>query len=203
MMKAVIFDLWYTLAYLEGLEQQEQHLETILGEHYGAYRDEFVAWHEDKRTKDEFFHDVQKKLGLSDAVVDKVKAEHGLPQFLYEDVKPALERLKEKGYKLAIVSNSPPTTKERFARFELDSYFDALIWSFDYGVRKPNAKIFHAALERLGVQAEEAIFIGDSKDKDVEGAQAVGMQAFLLDRRNKYPKEKSLSSLNDLFEYLG
>jgi FMN phosphatase YigB (HAD superfamily) len=42
-------------------------------------------------------------------------------------------------------------------------------------------------LDRLGVEAEAAAMVGDSVEDDVEGARALGMRAFLLDREDRYP----------------
>ena len=53
------------------------------------------------------------------------------------------------------------------------------------------------ALERLGVQPEEAAMVGDSLEDDVEGARALGMRAFLVDRENRFPEVEG--RLRDLY----
>jgi putative hydrolase of the HAD superfamily len=50
------------------------------------------------------------------------------------------------------------------------------VFSSEIGVRKPRPEIFHAALQRLGVAAEDALFVGDRLGADVRGARAVGMR---------------------------
>ncbi len=52
--------------------------------------------------------------------------------------------------------------------------------SEDIGWRKPHKRIFRAALERLHVEANETIFIGDSPVEDIEGAKEVGMKAIFV-----------------------
>ena len=56
-----------------------------------------------------------------------------------------------------------------------------------HGKTKPHPAIFQAALDELGVSAEEAVMVGDSPEDDVEGARALGMRAFLVDRDDRFP----------------
>jgi putative hydrolase of the HAD superfamily len=58
----------------------------------------------------------------------------------------------------------------------LVEYFDPIIVSGDFGYRKPDARLYQTALDRLGVRAEEAIFIGNDRYRDVFGARQVGMK---------------------------
>ena len=53
--------------------------------------------------------------------------------------------------------------------------------------RSPHPTIFQAALDALGVQAAEAVMVGDSLEEDVAGARALGMRAILIDRENRHP----------------
>ena len=58
----------------------------------------------------------------------------------------------------------------------LYKYFDAIIFSGDYGYRKPDARLFRKALEILHVLPEEALFVGNDWYRDIFGAQQVGMK---------------------------
>ena len=60
--------------------------------------------------------------------------------------------------------------------------FDAVVYSAAVGVEKPDPRIFLHALERLGVEPEDAVHVGDSAREDVEGALAAGMEALHLVR---------------------
>ena len=53
---------------------------------------------------------------------------------------------------------------------------------------KPSPSIFLAALELLGVEPEAAVMVGDSPLDDVEGARALGMRAYLIDREGRFPE---------------
>ena len=79
-------------------------------------------------------------------------------------------------FKVAILSNAWSDTREEFSqRFGLDRLADAMIISAEEGVAKPDPRIYHIAVERLGVRAEAAVFVDDLPE-NVQGAQAVGMR---------------------------
>jgi putative hydrolase of the HAD superfamily len=59
---------------------------------------------------------------------------------------------------------------------ELAGRLDVVVFSSEVGVRKPRPEIFHAALERLGVTPDRALFVGDRLNADVRGAHDVGMR---------------------------
>ena len=104
---------------------------------------------------------------------------------LYDDVLPVLEELRAHGLKIGLVSNGARDLDEFLAHHALD--VDAALGSRSHGWTKPHPSIFVAALERLGVAAEETAMVGDSPDDDIEGARSLGMQAFLLDREGRHP----------------
>ena len=105
---------------------------------------------------------------------------------LYEDALPVLEELRTLGLKLALVSNGARNLEEFVAHHRLD--VDAAVGSREHGWTKPHETIFRAALERLDVEPEDAAMVGDSVEDDVEGARALGMRAFLVDRENRFPE---------------
>jgi putative hydrolase of the HAD superfamily len=96
-----------------------------------------------------------------------------------------LERL-HKRYRLAVVSNMSFSEAIFQSLKELDvcKHFDAVVVSGVLGWRKPSPRIFQAALKALDVEAEEAVFVGDSPVADVEGAKKVGMKTVLVVEKN-------------------
>jgi HAD superfamily hydrolase (TIGR01549 family) len=105
---------------------------------------------------------------------------------LYDDALPVLGVLREHGLKLGLVSNTGRDLGEFVAHHRLD--VDAAIGSRAHGKTKPDPTIFRATLELLGAEPSEAAMVGDSLQDDVEGARALGMRAFLLDRENRHPE---------------
>lgn len=107
-----------------------------------------------------------------------------------------LDTLKKAGYKIGLVSNGIYSTefvRAILQQMGISSYFDAVIVSSDFGLRKPRPEIFLAACQALAVTPEETAFVGDSLKKDILGAKQVGMLAILFDPKSS----KKRSSLAD------
>jgi putative hydrolase of the HAD superfamily len=94
--------------------------------------------------------------------------------------RPMLAELKRRGLKLAVISNWDQRLPLLLERLDLAAPFDTFAISAIVGAEKPHPRIFESALAALGVAAEEALHVGDSRRDDIEGAQGVGMQALLL-----------------------
>lgn len=85
--------------------------------------------------------------------------------------------------KLALVSNfdHPPHVHSVLSKLGLTPYFDSVVISAEVGVKKPDPRIFDAALEQTGIKPEEAIYIGDTED-DTKAAYAAGIVPILIQR---------------------
>ena len=121
--------------------------------------------------------------------------EHAHNFDLFEDALPVLATLREHGLKLGLVSNTGRDVDDFLAHHNL--HVDAALSSRVHGKVKPHPTIFRAVLERLHVEPEHAAMVGDSPEDDLEGARALGMRAFLVDRENVYPDAED--RLPDLF----
>jgi HAD superfamily hydrolase (TIGR01549 family) len=121
---------------------------------------------------------------------------------LYEDALPVLEELRRHDLKIGLVSNSARNMADFAAHHRLD--VDTTLSSFEHGKTKPHETIFRAVLDRLGVDPADAVMVGDSLHDDVEGARAIGMRAFLVDREDRFPEaEDRLPTLLALPAALG
>ncbi len=116
---------------------------------------------------------------------------------LFEDALPVLDELRRAGLGIGLVSNGIRDLKEFVAHHGLD--VDAIVDSRTHGRVKPHPTIFQAVLELLGVDAADAVMVGDSLEEDVEGARALGMRAILIDREERHPEvEERLTDLYGL-----
>lgn len=122
-----------------------------------------------------------------------------------------LKQLKKEGkYKIGLVSNfaHPNALRKTLEKFDIIEFFDALIISGEFGWRKPSPKIFKKALRTLGVKASEAVFVGDSLQHDVEGAQKSGIKTILVKKESVNEDEelrnpdKRVAKLKELPEAL-
>ena len=93
-----------------------------------------------------------------------------------------LRELRERGLRLGLVSNVtllPQLMRQDLEALGLMPFLDATAFSSEVGTRKPDPAIFRHVLDRLGVDAGEAAFVGDRLLDDVGGARAVGMRTVL------------------------
>ena len=101
----------------------------------------------------------------------------------YPDAVPALTQLRSQGLKLVCVSNWDCSLGEVLERCGLAAHLDGAVSSAEAGALKPDPAIFEAALALAGCSADEAVHVGDTREEDVEGAEAAGIRALLLDRK--------------------
>lgn len=128
--------------------------------------------------------------------------EHAHNFDLYDDVLPTLESLRSRSLKLGLISNTARDLDAFVAHHALE--VDAVVSSRVHGKVKPHGSIFLAALELLGVTVSDAAMVGDTPVDDVDGARALGIRAFLLDREGRFPNAESrLTDLRELPAALG
>jgi HAD superfamily hydrolase (TIGR01549 family) len=120
--------------------------------------------------------------------------EHAENFELYDDALPVLGVLREHALKLALVSNTGRDLTAFVAHHALD--VDVAVGSGTHGKTKPHPAIFLSVLTALEVEPEEAAMVGDSPEDDIAGARALGMQAFLVDREDRFPE--AVGRLTDL-----
>jgi putative hydrolase of the HAD superfamily len=105
---------------------------------------------------------------------------------VYPDVTPTLDALAARGLPLAIVSNWDSQLPRLLELRGLAPYFRTVSVSAIEETGKPGAEIFRRTCQRLGVEAAEALHVGDSLRDDYDGARAAGLRALLLDRRGEH-----------------
>ena len=103
-----------------------------------------------------------------------------------ESHRAVLEALRPR-YRMAVISNFDhgPTVEQALRMHGIRERFEVVVVSADVGWRKPRPEIFAEAFHRMGVGAREAIFVGDSPEVDVLGAQTVGMDVIWIDNGTK------------------
>jgi HAD superfamily hydrolase (TIGR01549 family) len=120
---------------------------------------------------------------------------------LFDDVLPTLGKLKEK-YILGLVSNGNSYPQ----RCGLDNMFRFVVFSQDWGVKKPDPRIFQIALREAGCSKEELLHVGDSYEDDVQGALNAGVRCIWLNwhgaKTSPSKKIRQISSLSELCSLL-
>lgn len=118
----------------------------------------------------------------------------------FEGVKDTLLTLKKQGYLLGIVTDTANPLHAKLSWFEQGGFghvWDAVTSSLDVGVRKPDPKIYCAALEQLGVTVEQTLFLGHKKS-ELEGARAVGLKTIAFNYDEDAPADYYVEKFADI-----
>jgi putative hydrolase of the HAD superfamily len=207
MIRAVTFDLWNTLLVHEYYDDRikdariDSVLSALTDAGYGFCRkDIFTAYDFTEKRLTEIWH-TEKDLGPDghicllleglglepDSRLQELIWEPYTRALLYfkpllvDGAKSLIEHLKNKGYKLGLISNTgrTPGITMRLVLEDhgLLKYFDSMIFSDEIGYIKPNRRIFEVSLKSLSIKADECAHVGDSMLLDVYGARSAGMKA--------------------------
>lgn len=184
MIKAIVYDCFGVL-----LTDKLQELRDTVAERDPAVADEMRA----------LIQAVNKGILAPDATRPKIAALCGMSvEEYYEyiiggEVKNAplfrhIETLKSH-YKIGMLSNIGKSSLEnRFSVEELARYFDAVVASGDIGYAKPEPEAYQIAVDRLGVQAHEAIFV-DDREVFCDAAKQVGLHAIVYTDFAQYKRD--------------
>lgn len=104
---------------------------------------------------------------------------------VFPDTLPALAEL-GRHYRLGLVTDAQRVFLEAELRETgLEAMFEVMVVSSDLGYRKPDSRMFMPALAAFGARSEEAMYVGDSLERDVGGARAAGLTGVWLDRHHR------------------
>ena len=202
MIKAIAFDLWETLITdspvlsKAQMHRRLQNMAKILGTTPDAIENAYrSAWHrchelywsrdEDipcRRQIEHFLEDMQ--IEADEPTVDALEHAYAMAAVellpsMVEDADAVVASLKERGYRIGLISNTGRTPgyalREILERLGLASSFDAMVFSNEHGACKPQPSIFEALRTSLGVEYDEMMFVGDNLYVDVHGAKRCGM----------------------------
>lgn len=129
--------------------------------------------------------------GPAEAALDELHAYHrveNLWEYLPTDVVPALDALKASGLTLVVVSNANGRLRHLFDRLDLTRHVDVILDSHEWGVEKPDTRLFEIALEQARADARRTVHVGDLYHVDVAGARRANLRgAVLVDAAQLYP----------------
>ncbi len=201
--KAIIFDLWGTLAYTEPhIGKFIEDVNKLLAkEHVEVFTKLRRQWYTQNISSDSFFSNLIEETKLNP------KKKHELIEVweeqtnhakLYPETLEILQNLKENQIKLALISNTTPITEQAMKKLAIEKYFDCILYSHTEGVKKPDKKLFQRALEKLKVKSGELLIVGDQLTTDKAGADSIGVNFILLDRENKTEYKDKINNLKEL-----
>ena len=208
MKKAVFFDLFFTLADLEYQSENEFTLLNISRKEWEASAENADVYRlratGKLKTEKEMLESMVAGLPFSvtENQLEKLieirndRYRKSLTE-IHPDILFTLKQLKDNGIKLCLVSNADIIDKKYWDISPLKDYFDAVIFSCDVGIVKPDVKIYQLAMEKLSVSPAESIFVGDGGSNELYGAKTAGMTTVLTEFlivKDRQTKEKIAKS---------
>ncbi|MDI6736441.1 MAG: HAD family hydrolase [bacterium] len=193
--QAVIFDLYNTLAYIckEDYQKTKQKMAKLAG----APEQEFLRmWR--SITTDSTRGQVLTTQERAEWVLNQLEIDYDnkvieamcvleedlqLNQvYLYKGVKTQLKKLKEQGFKIGLISNCSQSTDGVLNNLGIANFFDEVLWSYELKLIKPDPLIYYHTTEKLQVHPRRCLYIGDGNDRELDGADCVGMVTVWLDQ---------------------
>jgi putative hydrolase of the HAD superfamily len=144
---------------------------------------------------------------LDEAIARLFEKQRG-PGYLWgranEGARDTIDTALEMGLRLACVSNSDGRAEAHLLDTGTRDGLEFVVDSQIVGVEKPDPRIFHIALERMGIAPERALYVGDIRGVDEVGARAAGLHFVLVDPSGEYaaPGAPRIPTIADLPEYL-
>lgn len=179
--KAVIFDMGGVL-----LRTKDQKSRETLAERFGTTREDLerfifqspssVKAEIGEISDTEHWREVISRYGHEHLAVKDVYAEFFAGDELNHELLNYARKLKPE-YKVGLLSNAWTNTRENLNEiYDFIGIFDVSIFSAEVKIRKPDSAIYQLMLNRLDINASQAIFIDDMKE-NVDGAQSLGLEA--------------------------
>lgn len=118
----------------------------------------------------------------SEEVVKKIAAKRVVTcescfENLHPEIVPMLAELKEKGFHIGLISNCFSEEAKVIRQSVLFPYFDAVCLSYEMGMKKPDTAIYQACMEKLSVDPDECVYVGDGGSRELETARKLGIEA--------------------------
>jgi putative hydrolase of the HAD superfamily len=130
---------------------------------------------------------------------------HGDRWRTYPDVVPVFDILKQRGYRMGLISNWDSRLAKLCFDMGLDRYLDSVLSSASVGYIKPDPDMFGAACRRLNVAPDRAVHVGDQYFADIIGARVAGLHPVMIDRweGGHWPDVPLIKDLYGLLPILG
>jgi putative hydrolase of the HAD superfamily len=142
------------------------------------------GWHFWREVLHATFEDLEVREGPLEEIWNQIYDDfsHAHRYALVDGARETLGALRESGHRLGLISNWDHRLRGILRGLDLGTALDPVVISCEVGAEKPDAAIFHHALSAAGVEADEALMVGDTAIPDGDGAKAVGMHAVLIRR---------------------
>jgi len=209
MIKAVIFDMFETLI---SYHTCPIYFGTQMAEDAGIPTVEFLekwrATDYDRSTGiitvEEVLEQILKEFGcyseelLQELVGKRCDTIEMCLEHMHSEIVPMLQALKTQGISIGLITNCYLEEAIRIRKSKLFPYFDAVCFSNEQGICKPDKEIYDRCMEALWVKSEECLYVGDGGSRELETAQELGMKAV---QATWYLKEGTSQPVGRIWEF--
>lgn len=207
MVRAVVFDLWQTLAVWP--DERTAELRRAWSELLGVEAQRLESWWSDPdlyRLRETgpiapAIAALYERLGIDGDVAELVEARLAVTRRALVPVDgavPTLRELRRRGVATGLVSNCTEEVALVWPDSAFASLFDIEVFSATAGCAKPDPRIYELALAGLRVDARDSLFVGDGANDELRGAEQVGMTPVLFHPPGQAPAWDGLESWNGL-----
>lgn len=220
MIKAVLFDFDETLQ--DRTAAFEKYMDTFLSE----YCPDIDSTEREKRKNDmrvtgnggyvnreKWYQGLIDMWGWKDAPSKTVLANHYDTKFgdhnvIFPNSLPLLKELKKRGYITGVITNGPSILQNhKMDTSGLRPYCDIVVVSGDVGVHKPDPALFKYTADKLGLETNECVYVGDHPVNDIQGALTSGMKAIRMNwgwfkDRDLRPDVPVITDIIDVLKYV-
>lgn len=191
MIRAIIFDIGGVVMFPGTMFEVRERLAPFLGvtadQSKEAVMRAWQLWKTGKIDADEFFKRILNDLNL-DKSVKKLKEMTFATNSINKDILPILQDLR-KNYKIiAITNHAKEWFEDEIRKFNVDSYFDYIVTSYEAGIAKPEPKIYHMALDKYDLMPNECIFV-DNMERNTIAAEKLGIKSIIFTSAVKLKKQ--------------
>lgn len=224
MIKAVFFDLFFTLIDPKYSDVNEYDVVGISAMEWEKYAEDDVLYHERAlgkvRTEKEIIHRIVEIMpyDLNESQKSEIlrRREERMKRALYSvdnKILDTLKKIHDKGIKIGLISNADIIDSKHWNKSPLAKLFDAAIFSCNVGLLKPEPEIYKLAMDMLGTEPEASIFIGDGGSDELYGAKRAGMKTVFTEyleckssdkiEKIKLYADYHIASFDELLKYIG
>lgn len=162
------------------------------------------------KSREEYFPELIELWNWSDhppmqELFDSFNEDYGKYVVMLPDALDVLEEVKRRGYIMGIISNGVSVLQNtKLDTAGIRDMFDVITVSGDFGVYKPDRRIFDEACRQAGIPNEECLFVGDHPINDIKGALGADMQVVRMNQGDFYNKDidSNITTIEDLKELL-
>lgn len=201
MIKAIFFDLFFTLIYPKYSDMSEYDVIGISASEWEEYAEDSVLYYDramgyiktEKEIIDKIIDIMPYHINESQKQKILRRREARMKSALLsidDKIIDTIRKVHEKGIKIGIISNADVIDSKHWTESPLSEFFDVVIFSCNVGLLKPETEIYTLAMDKLQVTPKDCIYVGDGGSDELYGAKKAGMKTIFTEYLERKTEDK-------------